>query len=713
VVFLPIIFEDKVVGALEIGSIETFSKAQKALLELVSFSIGSNILSISAGMYNEKLLAEIAKTNYSLESQKRALDSSAIVAETDSRGLITYVNDKFLEISKYSRNELMGQDHRILNSGYHPKEFFVQLWRTVAKGEIWKNEVRNKAKDGTFYWVDTTIYPVKDSDGKLQKLIAIRFDTSSRKAAEDQLRAASSSLISQKLALDSAAIVAETDNRGCITYVNEKFIEVSKYSRVDLIGQDHRILNSGHHPKEFFVDLWKTIGKGLIWHGEVKNKAADGSYYWVDTTVYPAKDDTGKILKYVAIRFDITDRKAAEESLRQATLTANTASEAKAQFLANISHEIRTPMNGIIGFTSLLSEQNLDQDQSRSVQIIRNCSEHLLVLINDFLDFSKIEAGKVDLEIRPFDLKQLIEESCYLVNEIVEKKGLHLERYIAEDSPRLIMSDPTRVRQILINLISNAVKFTENGAITLTLDAKPTDGDSYELLFCVKDSGIGIATENIDKLFTAFSQAEASTTRRFGGTGLGLAICKKMVELLGGRIWIESKEGQGSSFYFTIMAKSVNHLENSLEGAAINEINEINSNLGKDQPLHILVAEDNSVNQLLVKSLLAKLGYTATFVSNGREAVNAAANERYDVILMDIQMPEMDGFSATREILSKQRGETRLEIIALTANAMEDDRKKCLACGMTGFIPKPYRLTNLSDELMAAIARIKKRSTAA
>ncbi|MFN7144551.1 MAG: PAS domain S-box protein, partial [Myxococcota bacterium] len=253
-----------------------------------------------------------------LNDVKAALDEHAIVAITDARGRITYVNDKFCAISKYERDELLGKDHRIINSGHHPKQFIRSIWQTISSGRVWKGEIKNKAKDGTFYWVDTTIVPYLGSDGKPVQYIAIRADITDRKRADEQMSVTLRELNDVKAALDEHAIVAITDARGRITYVNDKFCAISKYDRAELLGKDHRLINSGHHPKEFIRDIWRTIGEGRVWKGEIKNKAKDGTFYWVDTTIVPYLGEDGKPVQYIAIRADITERKMAEKALKQA-----------------------------------------------------------------------------------------------------------------------------------------------------------------------------------------------------------------------------------------------------------------------------------------------------------------------------------------------------------------------------------------------------------
>jgi len=259
--------------------------------------------------------AQLKASLKELNDLKAALDEHAIVAVTDPQGKITYVNDKFCAISKYSRAELLGQDHRIINSGHHSSEFMRGLWTTIARGQVWKGEIKNKARDGSFYWVDTTIVPFLNQEGKPHKYVAIRADITERKHAELQLRSLLKENSDLKSAVDKHAIVAVTDPGGKITYVNDKFCEISKYSRKELLGQDHRILNSGYHPKDFMRDLWTTITGGKVWQGEIKNRAKDGKHYWVDATIVPFLDDRGKPYQYVAIRTDITERKEAEQEI--------------------------------------------------------------------------------------------------------------------------------------------------------------------------------------------------------------------------------------------------------------------------------------------------------------------------------------------------------------------------------------------------------------
>ena len=368
------------------------------------------------------------------------------------------------------------------------------------------------------------------------------------RASADDRRA----LANQKFALDQHAIVSITDTNGIITYANDKFCAISGYTRPELLGRNHRVVKSGLHPAAFFRELWVTIAAGRVWRGEICNRARNGSLYWVNATIVPLLDEHGRPEQYIAIRTDITDRKAAETIVIQAKEAAEAASRAKSDFLANMSHEIRTPMNGIIGMTDLALDSELTGEQREYLSIVKSSAESLLTIINDILDFSKIEAGKLLVEEIAFDLHRLIGETLKSLALHADEKGIELISEILPDVPRHVIGDPGRLRQILVNLLGNAVKFTEQGEIALRIEVLWSASGTVEIHLAVRDTGIGISQDKQELIFDCFAQADSSTTRRYGGTGLGLSISRRLVELMGGRIWLDSAPGQGSTFHVAL-----------------------------------------------------------------------------------------------------------------------------------------------------------------
>ncbi|MFY9822305.1 MAG: response regulator, partial [Thermoanaerobaculia bacterium] len=393
-------------------------------------------------------------------------------------------------------------------------------------------------------------------------------------------------------------------------------------------------------------------------------------------------------------------------ALQQAQEDALAASRAKSEFLANMSHEIRTPMSGVIGMTSLLLDTPLTATQRDYVETIRTSGEALLVLINDILDLSKMESGKVTVERAPFDLGAVIAESLEMVAPLAARQGLTLHRSIAPGTPEALVGDLARTRQILVNLLGNAVKFTPRGEVRVSLSARPLPDGRWEILFAVADTGIGIPEQELDRLFVDFHQLDGSLTRKHGGTGLGLAISRRLTELMGGKIWAESTLGQGSTFYFTLVGEAAEAAACRLPPAASLQPGPDLQPRRADSSLRILVAEDHPVNRQVMLGLLERLGYHADFAANGLEVLAALKRQPYDLILMDVQMPEMDGLEATRRIREQPPDGRRPRIVAMTAHAMAGDRERCLEGGMDGYLSKPVQLSELAAALagMEAVA---------
>lgn len=518
---------------------------------------------------------------------------------------------------------------------------------------------------------------------------------------EEERKLAGEKLAQMSRAIEqSASTIVITDSKGNIEYANPKFSVTTGYTLEEAVGNNPRILKSGEMTPEEYKKMWETISGGSDWHGEFHNRRKNGELYWEYATISPLRNTEGEITHYLAVKEDITERKMIEIELARAKAAAEAANQSKSEFLANMSHEIRTPMTSIMGMAELLLDTSLNESQKKYSQQIYESSTLLLTIINDILDLSKIEAGKMTLEKIDMNIRSIATSLADMMSVKALEKKLILNSRLDENIPEFVKGDPVRIRQILLNLLSNAIKFTGRGSVTLNISLKSSDDAAARVRFEVTDTGIGLSPEAMKNLFKPFAQADSSTTRKFGGTGLGLSISKRLVEMMRGEIGVESREGEGSTFWFEVPFEIGSRPATDLSQDASAAVR---GNMSRVDPAAtvILLADDNPANQRVLLLQLNKLGFKNVHVaSDGREAVEMASGFNYSLILMDCQMNVMDGFEATKIIRAKETGmDYRTPIIALTADAMSGTRDKCIAAGMDDYITKPAGIQQLQSML--------------
>jgi len=579
--------------------------------------------------------------------------------------------------------------------------------RRTLKGERWEAiEIDILHLDGsvrTVLWNSATVYA---ADGKTPvAAIAQGQDITGRKQAEEKLQNL------QTAVEQSANTIIITDPLGNIEYVNPAFEKTTGYLAAEAIGQNPRILKSGAQDEGFYRDLWATITSGKIWRGQFLNRHRDGSFYWEEATISPVNNRSGETVNFIAIKEEITARKAMEASLDEALVQARAADRAKSEFLGIMSHELRTPLNGVLGFAQLLSDTTLDEEQKSLVETVSKCGEHLLAIVQDILDFSSIEKGTLAIHVAPLTVAALVKESEDTVRINAAEKGIEVHCELAAGVPEQIIGDEQRMRQVLINLLGNAVKFTTSGSVVLRV---APDAEGRFLDFCVVDTGIGISSETISHLFQPFVQADSTMNRPFGGTGLGLAISKRLAEAMGGAITVASTPEKGSTFTFRFPLESAPLHAGGMAAVPAHISDRERTKSARTEPpvqtggtpgALVLVVEDDPDNRTLAGKILQSLGYRAEFAANGVEAVEAVVPGKFAAILMDVVMPAMNGLDATRKIREFESG-SRVPIIALSANVMPGSREICLAAGMDDFLSKPIKRA----ELAAVLACVARRS---
>lgn len=625
------------------------------------------------------------------------------VVFTDLDRRIIWVNSTFVQMTGYTLEEVRGRSAAILQGEGSDKNEVERLRNALNARQSVKAELLNFRKDGTPYWVSLNINPQRDKDGTVIGFFSIQEDITERKSA-------ALNALKLKAGIDYAANgVVITDRRGIIEFVNPAFCHLTGYEAHEVIGKSPNILKSGEQSEQYYRDLWTAISGGHTWHGKFHNRRKDGSLYWERATISPVRNEDGATIGYIAIKENISDQlelierlqeeqknllKARKEAERLA-MAAETANVAKREFLANMSHEIRTPLNAIVGVAQLLSDPTDEKMLAEYIETIQQSSQSLLGLINDILDFSRIEANRLELEQSNLDLRELLKGICKSMEHSALHKALAFKLTIEDQVPRFIYSDDLRLRQIFTNLLSNAIKFTSKGGVVVRVGLNGSTHSGHVLVVEVQDTGIGIAPAAINKLFQNFSQVDASTTRRFGGSGLGLAIVKGLTALLGGTVSVHSQLGVGSTFTVELPVL----VADNCSDAQARKPNQTAEHPERIKTLRLLVAEDNSTNRRIIELLLRRLGLETTFAHNGQEALDWVQQRDFDAVLMDLQMPVMDGLQATGKIRALGDRIHQPKIIALTARALAEDRENCYRVGMDGYLAKPINFSCLQETL--------------
>jgi PAS domain S-box-containing protein len=631
------------------------------------------------------------------------LDMHAIISAADRAGYITEVNDAFCKISGYSRQELIGENHRIVNSGVQSREFWVSMWKTISDGKPWRGQVCNRAKNGTLYWVDTFIAPFVGDDGLVDKYVSIRTDITASKLAEEKVKLSSALLEeSQRVAKvggwELNAVTGELFWTAETYRIHETSSEVFNPT-VDA-GVSHFLPESRLRIESA---LQAALTQGIAYDLELETLTTKGNRIDIRTTGTPWFEED-KIVQLSGIFQDITDRKIRERQLEEARKIAEEAAQSKGQFLANMSHEIRTPMNAILGMLSLLQSTDMTARQRDYTSKSESAAKSLLGLLNDILDYSKVEAGKMSLEKAPFRIDQLLRNLAVILSSNGGSKDIEVLFDVDNALPEVVLGDAMRLQQVLINLGGNAVKFTSAGQVVVSLRILDKTPDAATIEFSVQDTGIGIAPEHQAHIFSGFSQAEGSTTRLFGGTGLGLAISKRFVELMGDDIRISSTLGVGSTFSFALTLPIAD---------------QVSVELGRlphtpPQPQRTLVIDDNDIAGELLQKMVRSWGWDAQRVRSGAQALDLISAQwallpaqfPFPLIYIDWHMPDMDGWETARRILNmaRERNATPPTVIMVTANGRETlaQRTDVEQAMLSGFLVKPFTASMLMDAFMDA-----------
>jgi PAS domain S-box-containing protein len=672
------------------GSVEWFNTIKKPLItkngEVHVLGISTNITE----QYNANKRLEESEELHRLLSE----NSRDLVCLHDPKGIYLYVSNALEEMLGYSPDELVGSSAYDL---LHPDD--VQIVKDAVEVTALERrqntnvQHRKRHRDGYYIWVETSIKLITDRDGNVVKLQSSSRDITERRLAEDALKKSEKKY--RDLIKYSQAYMCTHDMQGVILSVNPYLVEMLGYSEDEIVGRELKQFLPLLH-RQYFPDYLKQFEDNTVVEGVLCVLRKDKEERYLSYQNYRVKEE-GQEPYVIGIAQDVTDRMQTERELKNAKEAAEESARVKENFLANMSHEIRTPLNGILGMGGLLAKTQLDETQKNYLKIIGQSADNLLVVINDILDVAKIEAGKLELESIPFNIHEVAHAAYQTLKYKAEEKDIALQLGELELPQTLLQGDPYRLNQILLNLLNNAVKFTEEGSVTLSAKTLEETASTLTLEFSVSDTGIGVPKDKKHVIFEGFTQAYSSITRKYGGTGLGLSICKNLVERQGGDIWVEDNPTGGSIFRFMLT-----YPKSELE--KLPETEAAHADYNSLRATRVLLAEDNEVNIFLAQAVMEEWGFQLDVAVNGLEAVERVQQHDYDVILMDIQMPEMSGIDATLHIRAMEdERKAAIPIIALTANALKGDAEKYLNAGMNDYLSKPFEAETLYAKIAALV----------
>lgn len=688
----------------------------------IAFDVMLNNLHSHREAQNQSIRINEQKERYLQTILNSTVD---VIITINEKGIVEEFNSAAERVFQYKAKEIIGQNVKMITN-LHDRKHHDQYLRNYVETRKAKiigigREVIGIKKDGTKFplWLGVNEFYIGDQ----QKFVGTMTDLSESKRRTEELEKSKSAALSimqdahaqrarAEDALDalkisnqelrklnqaieqSVATVVITDKTGRIEYVNPAFTKVTGYTSKEAIGHKPGILTSGKHTEAFYKNLWNTILAGRTWKGEFINKKKSGEEIWESASISPVVDKDGEITHFISVKEDITDRKRMEDELIKSKEQAEQANKAKSTFLANMSHEIRTPMNAILGFSEILSKRIENPSHLNYLSSIQSSGKTLLDLINNILDLSKIESGKLDFSYEPSDIKKLIEDVINMLKTKSKEKNLQLNFIFSKDLPNVLYIEELRIKQVLINLINNSIKFTKKGYIEIEASVQNKSDDYLDLILKVEDTGIGIPEKHHKKVFQAFDQIDKPDSKKYEGTGLGLAITQQLVNHMNGRIELESEVGKGSIFTVTLERVKISN-----EEALLEEKCEFDPDSIQFDESTVLIVDDIKTNRDVLREYLSDYKINILEAENGQEAIDAIGKYKPDLVFLDLRMPIMDGYEANK-IIQKNPEWSSIPIIAITASAYDKDEKKVKALGFSGYIRKPANLREIIKLLM-------------